>query len=46
MKEQVKRDSEKIRSSIKTIIDKQDILIEIKTVENIQREPWYKKIFK
>ena len=47
MKEQVKRDSEQIRSSIKTIIDKQDILIDrIKTVENIQREPWYKKIFK
>lgn len=47
IKEQVKRDSEQVRSSFKTIIDKQDFLIErIKAVENIQRKPWYKKIFK
>ena len=46
-KEQAKKDSEEIKSSIEAIIGQQNFLIErIKTVENIQREPWYKKIFK
>lgn len=47
IKEQVKSDGEQITNSIKSIIDKQQFLLEsIKTVVSIQREPWYKKIFK
>ena len=47
IKEQVALNNNEMRESIDLVLSKQDATIErIKTIENIQNKPWYKKIFK